>query len=157
MASWVFWLACQVPATLQRAGSSVWILELSGHSCPFGERCGASFTGHLYCVPFCHIPACSVGESVAVPFFWSGRKWAGFFVEGFVWRFYPGRTFGTITPIRQVKSSWKVSKRRHLGTCPQFSLESAGLRSLIPQGGFKAQSRYSRIERCPTEKDYSFS
>lgn len=37
--------------------------------------------------------------------------------------------------------------------CPQLSLESAGLRSFIP----KAQSRYSLIERCPAEKDFSFS
>lgn len=41
--------------------------------------------------------------------------------------------------------------------CPQLSLESAGLRSLIPWGDSRAQSRYSLTERCPAEKDYSCS
>lgn len=137
------------------SGSFSWAPRESGCSCPWGERCGVYFPEHWCCaVLYPHIPDCSLGESVPDPFFWSGTKWQGWFRKGFAWRIQPGSS--QCSPTHWTSEGILQSGKGETpgGTeCPQLSLESAGLRSLIPQ----AQSRYGLIERCPAEKDLSFS
>lgn len=166
MASWVFLLQRQTSCEQVRSwgleivsASFIWAPRESGCSCPCGERwrdvvCALLSTGGVLYSSLTFLTVLLVNLFL-IHFFYLEQAWNDWVGSGKAWHQESSQgALSAIIPtgdegILQSGKAWTPG-----GTeCPQLSLESAGLRSFIP----KAQSRYSLIERCPAEKDFSFS